>query len=418
MVWEGAGGCGPLHCGVAKKPVRKAVETSPPADRKAIAVARPIALASVVGQERARAVLTDTMRSGRVHHAWIFHGPAGVGKFTTALAFAANLLDPSLAPNLSGELEPDPSSPVQRLLAAGSHPDLVVITKELAKFHDEARIRNAKQTTIPVDVIRDFLVRPATLGPALPASEAGGESLIGKVFIIDEAELMNAQGQNALLKVLEEPPARVAIILVTESEEGLLPTIRSRCQRVFFPVMTDGDMQAWLAQMAARGDEAAAHVAGLAIEERDWLVNFAEGSPGVFVAADQGGLYGWWRALEPMLIGVEQGRYSVDMGPTMARLVEEWAAAWVKRNDLASKEAANKAAAGWMFRMLAGHFRRRLRIVAGRQAPSGPLEPLLACLDAIRAAESEIDANVQGQFAFEKLSCECAAAFSTLAAGR
>ena len=81
------------------------------------------------------------MRSGRFPHAWIFSGPRGVGKFTTALALAERLLGPASA----------------RLIAAGTHPDLHVIRKELAAYCDDPEIRTRKLTNIPVAVIRQWI---------------------------------------------------------------------------------------------------------------------------------------------------------------------------------------------------------------------------------------------------------------------
>jgi DNA polymerase-3 subunit delta' len=352
----------------------------------------PIPLSSIVGQDRGIGVLMDALRTGRVHHAWIFHGPPGVGKFTTALAYAALLLDPTTQAGFSGEMAPDPDSQVQRLLGAGSHPDLFVVTKELARFHEDATIRSRKLLTIPVEVIRQFLIEPGKLGPTLRT-----EAAVGKVFIIDEAELMAGQGQNAVLKLLEEPPARVVIILVTSNEERLLPTIRSRSQRVFFSTLSDQAMAAWLKSRKLEIDA----------DEKAWLLRFADGSPGVFMLAKGGGLFQWWKRLEPMLHSAERGGYSAEMGPAMAEMIDTWAKAWVESHDNASKESANKAGADWMLRLLAGFLRERLR----KAAPLGKAGPYLAALDAIRQAEPQIDANVNMLFVMEQVSSELAATF-------
>jgi DNA polymerase-3 subunit delta' len=151
-----------------------------------------------------------------------------VGKFTTALAFAAVILDPSSQPDLSGVIEPDPESASQQLLAAGTHPDLHIITKELAVVSRVDSVRDSKQRNIAKAVLEEFLLEPA----ARTGSMNG--ALASKVFIVDEAELIDGVGQNSLLKTLEEPAPGSVIILVTANEERLLPTIRSRCQRVGF----------------------------------------------------------------------------------------------------------------------------------------------------------------------------------------
>jgi DNA polymerase-3 subunit delta' len=345
-----------------------------------------------LGQERPIGVLMDALKTGRVHHAWVFHGPPGVGKFTTALAYAALLLDPTTQSTFGGDLAPDPDSQVQRLLGAGTHPDLFVVTKELARYHEDATIRSRKQQVIPVDVLRQFLIEPGKLGPSLR-----NEAAVGKVFIIDEAELMASQGQNAVLKILEEPPPRVVLILVTSSEDRLLPTIRSRSQRVFFSTLSDPAMAAWL---KARKLEVAA-------DEQAWLLRFADGSPGVFELAREGGLYGWWKRLEPMLHSAERGGYTVELGPAMAEMIDAWAKAWVDSHDNASKESANKAGADWMLRLLASYLRERLR----KAAPLGKAGPYLAALDAVRQAEPQIDANVNMFFVMEQISSELSATF-------
>src|SRR6185295_1770830 len=98
-----------------------------------------------------------------------------------------------------------------------------VITKELIRYHD--RTGKSKGINLSIDVIRPELIEPA-----------GRKAVMGrgKVFVIEQADLMTAQSQNALLKTLEEPAGRTLIILLTDQPGGLLPTIRSRCQTVRF----------------------------------------------------------------------------------------------------------------------------------------------------------------------------------------
>jgi len=378
---------------VAKRPrtIREQSSPRPPAPTGP----RPIPLSKVVGHDRALSVLMDAARAGRVHHAWIFHGPAGVGKLTAALAFAAILLDPTTQETFGGELAPDPASTVQTLLAAGTHPDLHLITKELARYHEDKDIRDRKQTTIPTEVIRDFMLDPGSRAPT-----AGTAARAGKVFIVDEAELLSPTAQNVTLKFLEEPPERVVVILVTSSEERLLPTIRSRCQRLHLGPLADAAMRSWVA----------ANAPDLSGDERDWLLDFAAGSPGTLVRAREGGLIAWWRQLEPMLAEAFRGGYSLALGPTMAGLADDWAKAWVEAHDNASKEAANVAGADWMFRMVAHALTRGLRDAASGDPDA--TAPYLAALDAVRQAETEIDAHVNALFVMEKVSAELTAAFT------
>ncbi len=75
----------------------------------------------ILGQSRALDVLQKALKSARLHHAWVFSGPRGVGKFTSAIEFAKILLDPDAAPNLAGELESDPEGRISKMIDAGSH---------------------------------------------------------------------------------------------------------------------------------------------------------------------------------------------------------------------------------------------------------------------------------------------------------
>jgi DNA polymerase-3 subunit delta' len=340
-------------------------------------------LNEVLGQAQAVGTLRASIASGRIHHAWIFTGPFGVGKRTAAEAFAAAILDPTTQPNLAGEYEPDPDSPTQRLIAEGRHPDVHVITKELARFAEDKRIREQKLVTIAKAVIDEHLLGPIARAPTLRTS-----ALAGKVFIVDEAELLdrsrtNAPVQNSLLKTLEEPPAGSVIILVTSAEEMILPTIRSRCQRVVFRALDDRAMEAWLAR------------SGLDVpgEERGWLLEFAGGSPGRALLAAQGRMFEWSRTLEPMLASADRARLAPTLGATMAKFIEDWAQQWVKDHPSASKESANIAGTRHLLGLLAERERRSMRESATADAPER-LERSLRTLDAIDRAERHVAAHV------------------------
>lgn len=370
------------------------------------AVPAPLPFAKIVGQGKAVAVLEDAVASGRVHHAWVLEGPVGVGKRTAALAFASLLLDPTTESGLSGGVVCDENSPVQKLLRAGTHPDLALISKELARFHDDADVRKRKQTSISIDVIRQFVLAQGGLAPSAPTSM---QSRAGRVFIIDEAELLNNPAQNAILKYLEEPPARVVLVLVCSAPHLLLPTIRSRCQRVAFSTLSRGQLDHWLSDAQERGE-----LPALPPQQREFLLSFADGSPGLLTQAIHGNVAAWWERLAPLLSMSAEGRHAVELGPAMAQLVDDWAKGHVEANELASKEAANHTAAGWMFQLLAWHASTRLRSqVTGAQArqalAEGQEPPALREIDAIQAAQQELDANVGMALVMEKLSAELAA---------
>lgn len=373
---------------------KKVVKKIPRADTgksASLPVQPPIPFDAVIGQERAVSQLGDAMASGRLHHAWIFHGPEGVGKFTAALSWAALLLDPTAAIGLTGGFGCDPESKTQQLLAAGTHPDLHVVRKELARFSTDAKTRDSKLATIPKAVVEKHLIEPASVAPVMRTG-----SLAGKVFIVDEAELLdrsatNAPTQNAILKTLEEPAPGTVIILVTSSEDRLLPTIRSRCQRVAFGPLEDHAMRAWL---GTRSDD-------ISDDERLWLLGSSQGSPGGFLALREGNAYEWYLAVDPMLADAERGVHPIGLGSTMTKLVDDWAGAWVKQGDKAgenrSKDAANRVGVRRMLSLIA----QRARM--GLTDPNRS-EAALRTIDMVGRAQQELNTNVQMRMVFDHLA--------------
>ena len=365
----------------------------------------------VLGQTHALDQLHAQLASGRVHHAHVFHGPPGVGKFTTALAFARVLLCHERQAGPAGRIAACGQCPSCRLFREPpaeqesgalifTHPDLHVINKELALYSDDAATRSRKLLSIPVEVVRQSLIAPAHRGAQLDH---------GKVFIVDEAELLNNISQNALLKVMEEPPASgrgsgTTIILVTAQEERLLPTIRSRCQRTAFGPLPDRVLVRFLDR----------HAGDLAKVERDWLVGFAEGSLGRAQLVLDFDLVEWARVVVPALDRLANGKPAPSLGGDMAERVDAFAQAWVTAHDNASKEAANRRAAGLMFAVIAGHARQRLAALAEGLDPTDPsaaeaaLNPWLHAVEALRTAEARLGSNVNLGLVFDGLAADLA----------
>lgn len=345
----------------------------------------PIGLDRVVGQSRALEVLQRSMQSERLHHAWIFHGPQGVGKFTTAVSWAATLLDPTSSPDLSGNITSQPGSQTHQLIEAGTHPDFFVIRKELTPFAKDATVRNNKQRSIPKAIVDEYLVQPAALAPSINQG-----AMVGKVFIIDEAELMGLPVQNSILKTLEEPGPGTLIILVTSSEDRLLPTIRSRCQRVGFVPLDDDAMRRWVN----------AQNFGLDPEAHHWYLNYAAGSPGRFAQGVESDLYHWHTQIDPMLRRAIQGEHPPGLGTLMSTLIDSWASDWVKQGDKLgenrSKEAANQKAASMMLSLIAQQARPGLSDV---QKSSRSLQTI----DSVTRASEELNTNVSFKLVMEHL---------------
>ncbi|MGD9690548.1 MAG: ATP-binding protein [Phycisphaerales bacterium] len=342
-----------------------------------------IALDSIVGQEHAIGRLRDAVDGGRLHHAYIFHGAHGVGKFTSACALARALLDPRDGSAASSQAR------------AGTHPDLHIIRKELAAISRVDRIRKGKQTTIAVDVLREFLIEPAGLAAVGSTSSPSGQGQrASKVFIVDEAELIDPTGQNALLKTLEEPPAGTVIILVTSALDRLLATVRSRCQPVLFVPLSESAMATWL-QRSGLGRHAA---------ERSWLMWFADGSPGLAELAARRGLFAWEDAVGPGLAAALRGAYQATLGPELARLTDEQVGLSMKEQPDASKESTNRAWARHMFAFLARRIRDDLRGGGTAGARAGGPQIALSAIDALQEAERAMSANVRISDVMESLS--------------
>ena len=347
----------------------------------------PVPLGSIIGQDRALKTLRDAASSGRVHHAWIFRGPAGVGKFTTAVAFAAWVLDPA---SLEGK-DPKPDSEAQHLLAAGVHPGFHVITKETTAFSSETQVRDQKQRAIPIDVVREFVLRPAAMHAPMP----GG--IASKVFVVDDADLLNVHSQNALLKTLEEPSAGTLVILVTPRDEVLLPTIRSRCQVVTFGRVSDEGMRVFA---RSRGLE-------LGATDVRSAARFQAGSPGMLELAVRSGLVSWPALVDPMLDSIDRGDMPALFGANLADLMNKWAEASIEKKENASKQAATQRAGTLLFALIASYYDNLMRECATANDLGGAARAA-ACLGHVRIAEEQFGSNVHPMFVLDNLAAQCA----------
>ncbi len=186
-----------------------------------------MSLREVFCQDRAIGILQRGLAAGRPAHAYIFAGPDGVGKYKTAHQWARLLLcaNPQIDQGAEGPFADSCGSCEScTLMETGSHPDYAHVYKELLEYTKEGR---GKKTPVDlaIDVIREFLIDQVATRPTLSKR---------KVYVVSEAQKLNANSQNALLKVLEEPPSYCTIILLCTRLEQLLPTIKSRCQIVRF----------------------------------------------------------------------------------------------------------------------------------------------------------------------------------------
>ncbi len=177
-----------------------------------------------VGHAATEADVLDALRVGSLHHALLLGGARGIGKATFAFRLARFLLaggDPH-----SGSLAVDPASSAVRLVNAGAHPDMLVLSRS---FNDSTgRFR--------ADILVDDVRRLVPFFGSTPA--LGG----WRIAIVDAADDLNLNAANALLKTLEEPPPRSLFLLVSHAPGRLLATIRSRCRLVRMAPLRDAEI--------------------------------------------------------------------------------------------------------------------------------------------------------------------------------
>jgi len=354
-------------------------------------------ISPLLGQPGALRALGRALAGERVHHAWILHGPAGTGKMLAARLFAGVVLDPAAGPAHRAALAPPTGSDDAHLLRAGTHPDFTVIRKELARHSANRELRERKQLNIPLDLLRETLVG-GTDGDGRTHDAAAFRTATrghGKVFVIDEAELLEAEAQNALLKTLEEPPAGTYLLLLTTRLDRLLPTIRSRCQQVAFGPLDPRSMQAWLSLDELKAEGA----------EREWILQFAEGSPGAAMSAARQGLHAWWKEFQPDFARMDRGTLPAGLAERLHERAADMAEAIVKENEHASKEAANRLGLSIIARMAGLHLRQRLAVASLADDATG-MAGALAAIECIERFDENVRGNVNPKLALAALVAE------------
>jgi DNA polymerase-3 subunit delta' len=197
--------------------------------------AHPRDLVDIQGVAAQDAAFDAALQRGRLHHAWLLTGPPGLGKAAFAYRAARKLLGQGS----------------DRLIAASSHPDFMVLERETEG--------GATRRNISVDQARrlpEFFAKAPALGPY-------------RVALIDTADDLNVNAANAVLKTLEEPSGRGVLFLVSNAPGRLLPTIRSRCRRLTFEAWSTETLVGWLEESQ-----------GLQSDDAHRLAVQAQGSPG------------------------------------------------------------------------------------------------------------------------------------------
>ena len=189
---------------------------------------------ALIGHEAPEGAFLEAWAAGRLHHAWLLAGPQGIGKASFAARAARFLVTHGKGARGQVPALDDPGdAAADRLVEAGNHPEILHLTRQVKdKGKDLAR-------NITIDQIRGMIRR-------LHFSLSLGD---WRVIIVDAIDDLETDAANALLKTLEEPPAKTVFFLVSHSPGRLLPTIRSRCRTLRFQPVEHDVMTAWLHEL-------------------------------------------------------------------------------------------------------------------------------------------------------------------------
>lgn len=193
----------------------------------------------IIGHEDIKRYFNKAIKSEKVSHSYIFEGPEGVGKKSIAQAVAKSLL-------CQGEDKPCGKCKACLLLEAGNHPDLIYVEKD--------------NKTTKIDTVREKLVKNMDVKPYQGPY---------KIIVVTEADTLTIEGQNAMLKTIEEPPSYGIVILITQNLAKLLPTIKSRCIHLRFSPLPYQDILEYLTPYQ------------LSERQTEIYAQFAEGSIGI-----------------------------------------------------------------------------------------------------------------------------------------
>jgi DNA polymerase-3 subunit delta' len=228
------------------RPAEFSLEEAPPEADRLEGFPHPRVTERHYGHDQAAAEFLHSFATGRPHHAWLLTGPEGIGKATLAWQIARFVLSNGQArAHGAGPLACDPDHPACRLVRQLAHPELLLIRRP---WDQKAKKHKTEITIDEVRRLRSFLTLSASNGGA-------------RVVIVDPADDLNVNAANAILKSLEEPPARVVFLLISSSPGRLLPTIRSRCRTLSCTGLSGTDLRAAAIQaLTARDEEIAAGV--------------------------------------------------------------------------------------------------------------------------------------------------------------
>jgi len=328
------------------------------------------AVSKIIGHDNVRQRLWAALGQGRVHHAYLFEGPKGLGKATFAVQFA-------MAANCDEQDVPCGVCEPCTQIRAESHPDVWVVRPSAS----------SSTQTISVDQIRE-VVRKVGYHRF---------SARRRMVIIDPAEAMTPTAANALLKTLEEPPEGTGFVLVTHQADALLPTIRSRCQRIRFGPVPSHSLTQWLQDKQ--------------VEDAARIAAFSAGCPGRALSLSEGE----WRSR----VLLRDGFIAMCSSDT-ARLFEwskklcsgsrqQWEPKVLLILEIAEELLADvcKLSVGQSDNLLHFDCDETLQ----RWSAIGWPTSVSRCSDAVQDARKDLARNVPGRLALEALGSQFQASF-------
>ena len=343
--------------------------------------------------------LQRALAVGRMAHAYIFAGRDGIGKFKTAREWAKLLL---CSDEMSNGADADSCGKCRScmLFEGDGHPDFHHIYKELKRYTKNGK-KDDTPIEMPKDVITEFLIDKVAAGPVM------GEYV---VYVVSEAEKLNVFSQNALLKVLEEPPANCVIILLCSRVEKMLPTTLSRCQVLQFGPIDEQIIVEKLIDM------------GVGKKEAVYWARFSGGSLGGAMA---------WASLKPKgascyeiktelvkRLGTFTAGDAIDLAEWISAACKGISAAWSDNEAGVSKKDITRRAQKGLLQMIIAVFSDVMRFGGGGEGgvvnadQMSQIQAIARRFDAESAARQVdhiaekgrwVDASVNEKLIFEEL---------------
>ncbi len=275
----------------------------------------------------------------------------------------------------------------------GNHPDIHIVNRDSARF-SSGKSRSSQLLSLPIDVIREFVIDQAYRSPVRGKS---------KFFIIDEADTMLWQAQNALLKTLEEPPSNTYLILISSRPQKFLQTIRSRSQMVRFNGLSQDLIKGRLEQE------------GVSSQESAFWADFCEGRLGQALGLSKMGLYQVKQELFDKMAAIDYGSV-VDIAGRIVEIAKEYGKVYVDKNPNHSSSDAVRQGQEFVLQVITQLFRsamlygatgdltcmeqsRPVEELANRFAP----ERLSEMISQVDTARRHLSANVNPSLTFESL---------------